>query len=227
MAFNLGLIAFFWILLRFERRDLSVFGFSPVGERFAQFLVGLALTVALSSITNVVFAWMANFVWIRSENYAITTVFKSLYTTFNSVMFEELIFRAYALYKLNQLLGEKVAVFASSISFGIYHWFTMGALGNYPMMIWIFFYTGLWGVMFAYCYTRTGSILLATGLHWGWNFFDQIIFNKMGQGLLTPLTSIDTVMLDQWSSFLITNFPTIVFAILMIVYLNRREKPPY
>jgi membrane protease YdiL (CAAX protease family) len=225
MAFNLGLIALFWLLLRFERRDLSVFGISPFSERFAQFLIGLALTITLSTTINVLFGLMARFVWIRNEDYPLVQVFAAIYKTFNSVLFEELIFRAYALYKLHQLFGEKVAVFATGISFGIYHWFTMGVLGNYPMMVWIFFYTGLWGIMFAYCYTRTGSILLATGLHLGWNFFDQIIFNKMGHGLLMPLTSDHSVMLGQWSSFLITSFPTIVFAILMIIYLNKSEVP--
>jgi membrane protease YdiL (CAAX protease family) len=100
----------------------------------------------------------------------------------------------------------------------------MGALDNLPMMIWIFFYTGLWGAMFAYCYTRTGSILPAIGLHWGWNFYDQMIFNKLGKGLLTPLTSYDTVMLDPLSSFLVSSFPTIVFAILTIFYLYKRKE---
>ncbi|HEX6222857.1 MAG TPA: CPBP family intramembrane glutamic endopeptidase [Chryseolinea sp.] len=144
-----------------------------------------------------------------------------LYRTFNSVLFEELIFRTYALYKLLQYLGERNSIIITSAIFGVYHWFTFGVLGNYPMMIWIFFYTGLWAAMFAFSYTRTGTIFLAIGLHWGWNFVDQIIFEKNGAGLLRPVTNDKTVFLNDMKGFVITVLPTIMFAIIIISYLAK------
>lgn len=179
------------------------------------------MTAILSILVNIVFGHVAKFSWELNDNYSIQQMLTGAYKTLNSVLFEELIFRTYLLYKLIQFVGEKKSIIITSAIFGIYHWFTFGLLGNYPMMVWILFYTGLWGVMFAFCYTRTGTILLTIGLHWGWNFFDQIIFEKNGSGLLRPVINDKTVFLNNTYGFLITIFPTIAFAVIIIVYLKR------
>jgi membrane protease YdiL (CAAX protease family) len=224
MSVNIGLIILTWIAFRLEKKNINVLGFLPLPKRFYQFLFGFALTAILSVLVNIFFAQRANFEWIRNQNFTIDHILNGSYNTFNSVAYEELIFRGYVLYKLLQLLGEKKAVIITSIAFGIYHWFTFGAWGNYPMMIWVFVTTGLWGLMFAYCYTRTGTILLATGLHWGWNFCDQIVFNQKGDGLLKPILSDKTTYLNQFDSFLITTLPTIVFAVTIILYLIKAHE---
>ena len=137
------------------------------------------------------------------------------------MLYEELIFRGYIFYRLVRLLGEHKGVIISSVAFGVYHWFSYEILGNYPMMIWIFLFTGLWGLMFAYSYTRTGTILIAIGLHWGWNFMDQIVFNRNGNGFLKPIVSDQTERLNQITGFLVTSVPAIIFALVAILYLTR------
>jgi membrane protease YdiL (CAAX protease family) len=211
------------ITLYFEGKSLNVFGIQPPLKRLAQLLLGFSLTAMLSVIINIAFAQAAHFSWTLNENASTQQLLTGIYNTFNSVLFEELIFRTYLFYKLLRYAGEKKAVIISSAIFGVYHWFTFGLLGNYPMMIWIFFYTGVWGAMFAICYTRTGTILLTIGLHWGWNFFDQAIFNKNGQGLLSVVTDAETVYLNNMNGFLVTILPTILFAVIMIVYLSRTK----
>lgn len=223
MIVNIGLILAFWILLRFEKKDLNVFGFQPLPRRLFQLLLGFFSTAILSILIHILFGYTADFSWSLNDNYGIDQLLDGTYKTFNSVVFEELVFRTYVLYKLFQLLGEKKAILITSSIFGIYHWFTFGFLGNYPMMIWIFFYTGLWGMMFAYGYSRMGTILFAIGLHWGWNFFDQIIFNKNGGGLLKPMTSDHTLFLNQTSGFLVTTLPPILFALMVIYYLTHKK----
>lgn len=223
MIVNLGLIILFAIALHFEKKNLNVFGIQPVPKRILQLLFGISLTAALSITINMVFGQVAYFTWTLNSDYSIQHVLNNAYNTLNSVLFEELIFRTYLLYKLIQYLGEKKSIIITSAIFGIYHWFTFGVLGNYPMMIWIFFYTSLWGAMFAISYTRTGTILLTIGLHWGWNFFDQIIFNRNGQGLLKPVTTDKTIFLNNVNGFLITILPTILFAVIIIIYLTRAK----
>jgi membrane protease YdiL (CAAX protease family) len=223
MIFNLALVIFTWIALRLEKKDLDVLGLRPVPERFVQLVLGLSLTIALSIFVNLLFSQSANFEWVRNPHFNVDQIPSATYRTFNSVVFEELIFRAYALYKLNKLFREKVAVFSTSIAFGIYHWFTMGALGNFAMMIWVFFYTGLWGAMFAYCFTRTGTVLLGTGLHWGWNFLEQVVFVKQGEGLLKPLTSTQTQYLNLTAGIIVTTLPPILFAVAVILFLVKRN----
>lgn len=223
MIVNLGLIILFAIALYFEKKNLNVFGIQPVSKRILQLLVGISLTAVLSIAINIVFGQFAYFTWKLNSDYSIQHILNSAYNTLNSVLFEELIFRTYLFYKLIQYIGEKKSIIITSSIFGIYHWFTFGILGNYTMMIWIFFYTGLWGAMFAISYTRTGTILLTIGLHWGWNFFDQTIFNRNGQGLLKPVTTDKTIFLNNVNGFLITILPTILFAVIIIVYLTRAK----
>jgi membrane protease YdiL (CAAX protease family) len=223
MIVNLGLIILFAIALHFEKKNLNVFGILPVPKRILQLLLGISLTAVLSITINIMFGGFANFTWTLNSDYSIQHILDNAYRTLNSVLFEELIFRTYLLYKLFQYIGEKKSIIITSAIFGIYHWFTFGILGNYTMMIWILFYTGLWGAMFAISYTRTGTIFLTIGLHWGWNFFDQAIFNRNGKGLLLPVTSDKTIFLNNVSSFLITVLPTILFAVIIIVYLAKAK----
>jgi uncharacterized protein len=223
MIVNFGLIVLFAIALHFEKKTLNVFGIQPFAKRILQLLFGILLTATLSIAINMVFSHFANFTWTVNSGYSTQQVLHSGYGTLNSVLFEELIFRTYLLYKLFQFVGEKKSIIITSAIFGVYHWFTFGILGNYPMMIWTFFYTGLWGAMFAICFTRTGTILLPIGLHWGWNFFDQTIFNRNGEGLLKPVTSSETIFLNNANGFFITILPTILFAIIIIVYLTRAK----
>jgi membrane protease YdiL (CAAX protease family) len=224
MFVNIALIIVFVIALRLERKSLNVFGIIPVPQRLSQLLLGFLLTGLLATIVNIVFATLANFTWVLNEPYQFPEIIKGVYQTFNSVLYEELLFRTYLLYKLCGYIGEKKAVLLSSLAFGVYHWFSYGLIGNYTAMVWILFYSGLWGIMFALAYTRTGSILLTIGLHWGWNFFEQIMFQKNGQGFLKPATGPSTTILDQGDSFLFVTFPTIVFALVVILYLLRTRK---
>ncbi len=48
----------------------------------------------------------------------------------NSVLFEELLFRGYLLYKAIEWLGARKGCFLSAIAFGVYHWFSYGVIGN-------------------------------------------------------------------------------------------------
>lgn len=221
MIVNVGLVVLSWILLRFEKKSLNVFGLTPVAKRLFQLALGLLLAAILSIFVNVLFAQTANFSWALNREYDSDRFFRALYSTWNSVLYEELIFRGYIFYRLVRLLGEHKGVIISSVAFGVYHWFSYEILGNYPMMIWIFLFTGLWGLMFAYSYTRTGTILIAIGLHWGWNFMDQIVFNRNGNGFLKPIVSDQTERLNQITGFLVTSVPAIIFALVAILYLTR------
>jgi membrane protease YdiL (CAAX protease family) len=95
-----------------------------------------------------------------------------------SVLGEELLFRGALLYIGIKKLGLKNACILSSIIFGIYHWFSYGILGDFPQMIYIFFLTGIGGLLFAYSFALTKSIYLPVGLHLGWNLINVVIFSN-------------------------------------------------
>jgi membrane protease YdiL (CAAX protease family) len=225
MLGNVVILLASWGLLRLEERNLSVLGLVPSLLRMLQLLLGFLATLALAVVLSYMFSYLANFEWVPAQQVGSGFLFDGLYSTLQSVLFEELLFRGYFLYKGITLLGEKRANLLSAAAFGIYHWFTFGVLGNPVIMIWVFVYTVLWGLMFAYAYSRTGSLAFPVGLHWGWNFIDQVIFNQQGGSLFTAFTSIHTRYLSSLESMLYLKLPTLAFAVFIIVLLSQHASP--
>lgn len=225
MLGNVTILLAFWGLLRLEDKSLSVLGLNPTLLRLLQLLLGFISTLSLAVILSFLLSYLARFSWEPIPSLGMGFLFQGLYTTLQSVLFEELLFRGYFLYKGLTLLGEKKANLISAAAFGVYHWFTFGVLGNEVVMIWVFVSTGLWGLMLAYAYSRTGSLALAIGLHWGWNFIDQIIFNKRGGSMFTAVTSLHTRYLSNLESMLYLQLPVLAFSVCIIVFLSQKAQP--
>ena len=225
MLANVAILLMYWGLLRLENKNLEVLGLTPSLLRMLQLLLGFLISLCLAVIISYVLPFIARFNWEPVPDLGTGFLFAGFYKTFRSVLFEELLFRGYPLYKGITLLGEKKANLLSAVAFGIYHWFTYEILGNPLMMIWIFMSTGLWDLMFAYAYSRTGSLALPVGLHWGWNFIDQIIFSQQGGSLFSAVTSVHTRYLSSLESMLFLQFPVLAFAVCIIVLLSQQSLP--
>ena len=76
---------------------------------------------------------------------------------------EELIFRKFLMDKLG-MYGDRLAIFVSAISFGIFH-------GN----LYQFFYAAMLGFILAYLYSKTSNIWYPIGLHMIINFIGSVI----------------------------------------------------
>jgi len=225
MLGNIVLLVVSWLLLRLEGRSLSVLGVSPSLLRALELLLGFLATLSLAMWLSYLFAFLANFEWVPVPGLGMGFIFEGLHKTLQSVLFEELIFRGYLLYRLLALVGERKGTLLSAAAFGGYHWFTLGVLGNATLMIWVLVYTGLWGLMFAYAYTRTGSLALPIGLHWGWNVVDQLLYNERGGSLFIALTSVHTRYLSSLESMFWLKLPAIAFAVTIIVLLSQHTLP--
>ena len=225
MLGNVVILLVSWLLLRMEKRSLAVLGLMPSLLRGLLLLLGFLATLALAVLMRNFFAFLADFNWVPVPGLGTGFLFQGLYNTFQSVLFEELLFRGYLLYRLLVLVGERKAVWLSAVAFGAYHWFTFGVLGNPVLMIWVLVNTGLWGLMLAYAYTRTGSLALPIGLHWGWNLVDQVIYNERGGSLFTALTSVHTRYLTSLESMMWLQLPVLLFAVAVIVLLSQHTPP--
>ncbi|MBC5992032.1 CPBP family intramembrane glutamic endopeptidase [Pontibacter cellulosilyticus] len=222
MLGNLLILALSWFLLRLEHKQLHhALGFTPPLYRLLQFGLGFMATTTLAILISNIFSLTANFTWVPAAGISAAYMAKGLYTVFNSVLYEELLFRGYLLYKAIGYLGERNANLISAAAFGVYHWFSFGILGNPVIMAWVLFYTGVWGLMFAYTYSRTRSLALPVGLHLGWNLVDQYIFSNDRLSLFEPVTTIHTRYLSALESMLYLHLPTIAFAVIVMVLLSR------
>lgn len=222
----LVIAALSWALLYFiEKENLLVLGFLPLGKRLQQFFLGFLLTATLCVLVQFLEAYLQSSLWVLNENFALGMLLSSFWWDFKSVLTEELIFRAALLYILIQRIGSRKSILLSAVAFGIYHWFSFGVLGNVMAMILVFIGTGLMGYAWAWAFSKTKSIMLAFGLHLGWNFTHNSIFSKGPLGELVLISQGGTELTD-WASLL--NFVSgliivPIFVLLYIKYFVREE----
>lgn len=161
-------------------------GIAPTKQRILILLIGLGIAAVCCTLYYLSFTTLTTNKWITNIEYPTQQLAGSAWWIFKSVLYEELIFRGALLYILISKIGAHKACLISAVSFGIYHWFTSGALGHPQQMAIIFFMTGIWGWMFAIAFAKTKSLYLPIGLHFGWNFTSTVIFSQgpLGKQLL-------------------------------------------
>lgn len=172
------LIILSWLMLRLQRRPLSALGFDRPGRRFAELLIGLLVAGAFAGSQFLLTAFLAGFDWVVNPQFRPALLVESLRWNVNSVLFEELLFRGYLLYKAIEYLGARKACLLSAVAFGIYHWFSYEIFGQWTTMLYVLLMTGTFGWMLAWAFARTGSIFLPIGLHLGWNLVTILIFSN-------------------------------------------------
>ena len=173
-----------WLLLWiFCKQGLMVLGIAPTKSRLFNVFFGFLIAAACCTFYYLSFTVFANYNWTLNNEFTGQALLSGSWWTLNSVLYEELIFRGALFYILIKKLGIKAACITSAIGFGIYHWFTSGAMGNPLQMTFVFVVTGIWGAMFAIAFARTKSLYLPIGLHFGWNFISTVIFSQVPLGI--------------------------------------------
>tara|TARA_R110000796_G_scaffold252642_2_gene390032 strand:+ start:35109 stop:35786 length:678 start_codon:yes stop_codon:yes gene_type:complete len=168
-----------WLMLfLFEKKGLLALGFTPFGLRLKQFGLGFLVSAVICTMVTLALARLKSETWLLSDQFSFTLLLDSVWYDLKSVFTEELIYRGALLYILIKKLGSKKGGLISAIAFGVYHWFSFGAFGNVVPMIYIFLLTGLMGLVWAYAFAKTKSIMLPFGLHLGWNVINNGLFSK-------------------------------------------------
>ena len=176
-----------WLLLWFiYKKHLTALGIVPSTSRFLNLLFGFLTAAICCAIYFMSFTVFSNNRWSVNPAFTVQKMAASSWWTLISVLYEELIFRGALLFIAIRKFGIKIACIVSAISFGVYHWFSMGALGNPIQMVIIFCMTGIWGFMFAMAFAKTKSLYLPIGLHFGWNLISTVVFSHgpLGNQLL-------------------------------------------
>lgn len=224
------LLTITWLLFRFEGRSLSAIGCNQPLKRTQEFFSGLCIAALFAVAQFTLAAEVADFSWKINSNFGLNELANSLRWVFNSVIYEELIFRGYLLYKLIQWLGPRTGVALSSISFGIYHWFSYEVFGHWMSMIFVFIMTATFGLMLAYAFYKTRSIILPIALHLGWNLVTLTVFSNgsIGNQLLYSVPEEGIKLLSGYSALMINLLlplclPVLVLIALKTIYLKGRK----
>ena len=213
-------IAVSWLLLYIiEKENILALGFLPIPKRLKQFSIGILITGILCVLVQYLEAYLKSSTWILNEKITNGIILKSFWWDFKSVLTEELIFRGALLYILIKKIGSKKSILISAITFGIYHWFSYGVLGNIMAMVLVFIGTGLMGYAWAWAFSKTKSIMLPFGLHLGWNFIYNTLFSKGPLGELV-LISKGGIELTGWTSLLNFVSGLVIVPILVLLYVK-------
>jgi len=214
-------IAISWVLLYvLERKNILSLGIFPVLKRIKQFLFGFLITCVLCICVEILESILRSSEWFLNKSISGGTILNMFFWDLRSVVFEELIFRGALLYILIKRIGPSKAILISAVSFGIYHWFSYGIIGDIIPMIVVLMGTGLMGYAWALAFHKTNSIALPMGLHLGWNFTFNTVFSKgpLGDGIF--LLNSENLLPDWFSLIGLLIVPLIVLLIVKYTLPN-------
>jgi hypothetical protein len=219
------LIALSWALLKLEGRGLSSLGFNQPKQRVIELSLGFAYACFFVTVQFVLTALFLDFNWILNPELALTGFINSLRWIINSVLYEELVFRGYLLYQAIKLIGARKAALLSACAFGVYHWFSYELWGDVVSMVYVFLLTGAMGLLLAYAFIKTRSIVLPVAIHLGWNVMTIGVFSQgvLGSQILVP-DSTSTLLMDPWQQVLVSVVIPLCFVILGMFLLYRFNK---
>ncbi|HVS98044.1 MAG TPA: CPBP family intramembrane glutamic endopeptidase [Puia sp.] len=197
-----------WALLwAVEHRSLEALGLYPTARRFrlaaAGFLFAMIFMIAYQLGEAAILRTPYHF----NRAYGFPQLGRAMWFLLKSVLFEELIFRGAILYILVRKVGERKAVLASAVAFGIYHFFVVGIYS--PMQALILFLTTAWlGYVLAIAFVRIGSIWIPIAIHYSLNLTPYVGFSQSnGMG-------------DQWFVHTTTPHPPIAITLGLLVVHN-------
>ena len=106
---------------------------------------------------------------IVSQNAVISPLYSFLYTCIIAPGMEETVFRAGIFTWIKKHAGFIPAMLISSLAFGMIHVMRSLFTGNFIDFAYLLVYAGI-GMILAYAYEKSGSVLVSVGIHAGNNF---------------------------------------------------------
>jgi membrane protease YdiL (CAAX protease family) len=216
----IGLLLISWLLIwLFEKGNLSVLGLTPSKDRLKYFIILFIVSTAFSATAFLLRMYFAKEVYTIAHSLTTKSILLETWYQFRTVLTEELLCRGVLLYILIKKIGQVKGVIISSIIFAVLHWTNAGVWANLTQMIIVFGFTFAMGLLLAYAYARTFSLLIPFAIHYGWNFTQNYIFPDTASGnhIFTLVTPPPTVTISYMAFFIMLLLPKI--AVLIVDYL--------
>lgn len=227
----IGLIVISWLLIwLFEKGNLSVLGLLPTKDRLKYFTILFIVSSIISATTFLLRMYFAKEEYTINQTLTAKSILLETWYQFRTVLTEELLCRGALLYILIKKIGQSKAVLISSIIFAVLHWINAGVWGNLTQMFIVFTFTFSMGLLLAYSYARTFSILIPFAIHYGWNLTQNYIFpdTLKGNHIFTLVTPPPTVTISYLAFFTMLLLPKISVLIIdcLIVKRHRQVEVP-
>ncbi|HWC17381.1 MAG TPA: type II CAAX endopeptidase family protein [Terriglobales bacterium] len=172
-----------FVMAKLERRSAFSYGFadSKWARRFCfGVLVGwLSLTLMLAGM-DLAHSFEFGGQYMHGSALARAAVVNALSFLFAVALFEELLFRSYALYTLTDGIGFWPASVLLSLLFAAAHRSNNGET-QVGLVAVAFF-----GMMLCFSIWRTGSLLWALGFHFMWDYSETFLYGVPDSGFVSP-----------------------------------------
>jgi len=222
------LLALSWLLLRLEGRTPAAIGIDQPVRRLREFSLGFLALGAVAAAQQLGMSLAAGDPFVVNATLESRSLLNSLRFTVNSVLYEELLFRGYLLYRAVRWLGPTRAALLDAAAFGVYHWFSYGVFGNPVAMVYVFLFTGMFGYMWARAFVVTGSVAAPIGLHFGWNAISYFVCSAgpLGGAPSVPASGAAKLQVDGWANVGLNVVLPVLSLIAVLWYLRRLEAAP-
>ena len=223
----IGLLAISWLLIWFfEKQNLSVLGLTPTKERLKYFGILFIVSAIFSATAFLLRMYITKEEYTVTQSLSIKSIVLESWYQFRTVLTEELLFRGALLYILIKKIGQKKAILISSIIFAVLHWINAGVWGNLTQMIIVFTFTFTMGLLLAYSYARTFSLLIPFAIHYGWNLTQNYIFpaTVSGNHIFTLAAPPPIVTISYLAFFTMLLFPKISVIVFDYLIVKRHRQ---
>ena len=179
----IGLLAISWLIIwLFKKGNLSVLGLTPTKERLKYCTILFIVSAVFSATAFLLRMYFAKEEYTISNSITTKSIILETWFQIRTVLTEELLFRGVLLYILIKKIRQTKAIIISAVLFAALHVINAGVCGNFKQMIILFTFTFLMGVLLAYSYARTFSLLIPFAIHYGWNLTQNYIFPDTATG---------------------------------------------
>lgn len=167
-----AILALIAVLLRREGASFGSIGLTA-RKVLPQFSVGLAVGLAVCALMIGSLLLLTPLA-IRpaTSGNTLPALSFAFFVIFLLGLMEEIVFRSYPLFKLDDAVGTRTAVYVTSVAFAFYHGLDVSnVLGP-----------GVWGLFYGWMALKTNSIALPTGFHVGLNYMQALFGMKPKYG---------------------------------------------
>lgn len=185
------------VIRKVFQKDASLLLYPFSRKSGMDLLAGLgfsALAMAALFIIELAIGWLKIERWafsVLTADAALRALWLALLVNLVAAVGEEFLFRGVLVTGLKDAWDAPGALFISSVIFGASHILVSGA----RQTSWLIFIPllALPGLMLGWAYLRTGNLWLATGIHFGWNFFQDNFFNLAARTNADSLVGFATI----------------------------------
>lgn len=213
------LVLYYLFMMKWNRIPLSKLNIFPSGHRLTLLGCGILIGSVLLMAVFFIIKSLGAISISALENLNIThSVFILFVTMLFAAIWEEVAFRGCILQMLSESVGIHPSCIVVASCFGLLHCFS--PLSSPQIVISTF----MSGILLGYAYFYTGNLYLPIGIHFGWNFLNNLLFSGKfyNVGYLNNALAGTKNPEQGMVAIVITGMTATCFAVLYI-HKNRRQ----